>query len=52
MFYALKAFNLILNVVFLFKISMFPGTDTELPFLHGTLVVHVQEAKDLPDTDR
>ena len=26
--------------------------DSSLPFLHGTLVIRVEEAKDLPDMDR
>ena len=26
--------------------------DSTLPFLHGTLIVGVHEANDLPDTDR
>ena len=26
--------------------------DTVLPFLHGTLLLKIEEAKDLPDTDR
>ena len=26
--------------------------DSSLPFLHGTLVIRIEEAKDLPDLDR
>ena len=26
--------------------------DSSLPFLHGTLVIRVEEARDLPDNDR
>ena len=26
--------------------------DSSLPFLHGTLVIRVEEARDLPDLDR
>ena len=42
----------LLNIKVILASSITCLDDSSLPFLHGTLVIRVGEAKDLPDMDR